>query len=81
MTRIETQEKELACRESDGITVSLRWSPEAGDVFVLVEDSELGERFVVRAEPEQALQVFHHPYAYAPNPPAHKAGSQPLLEQ
>jgi hypothetical protein len=47
----------------------------------LVEDSELGERFVVRAEPEQALQVFHHPYAYAPNPPAHKAGSQPLLEQ
>ena len=66
MTRIETQEdKELASRESDGIAVSLRWDPETGNVSVLVEDSKLGERFVVRAEPEQALQVFHHPYAYA----------------
>jgi hypothetical protein len=64
MTPIETQEeKELARRESDGIAVSLRWDPETGDVSVLVEDSELGESFVVRAEPEQALQVFHHPYA------------------
>jgi hypothetical protein len=66
MTPIEMQEeKELACRESDGIAVSLRWNPDTGDVSVLVEDSELGESFVVRAEPEQALQVFHHPYAYA----------------
>jgi hypothetical protein len=66
MTRIETQEdKELASRESDGIAVSLRGDLETGNVSVLVEDSKLGERFVVRAEPEQALQVFHHPYAYA----------------
>jgi hypothetical protein len=65
MTQTETQAKELAFREGGGIAVSLRWDPDAGDVSVLVEDSELGERFVVRAEPEQALQVFHHPYAYA----------------
>jgi hypothetical protein len=74
MTPIETQEeKELACRESDGIVVSLRWDSETGDVSVLVEDSRLGESFVVRAEPEQALQVFHHPFAYARNLPVHKA--------
>jgi len=55
---------ELACRESGGVAVSLRWNPETGNVFVLVEDSGLGESFVVQAEPEQALQVFHHPYAH-----------------
>jgi hypothetical protein len=66
MTPNEThEERELASREGDGIAVSLRWNPETGDVSVLVEDSQLGESFVVRAEPEQALQVFHHPYAYA----------------
>jgi hypothetical protein len=60
-------EKELAFRDSGGIAVSLRWNRETGDVSVLVEDSELRESFVVRAEPEQALEVFHHPYAYARN--------------
>jgi hypothetical protein len=73
MTRIGRQEKELAYRESDGIAVSLHWNPETGDISVVVEDSELGESFVVPAKPEQALQVFHHPYAYASNPPTHKA--------
>jgi hypothetical protein len=67
MTPIETQhEKELACRESDGIAVSLRWNPETGDISVTVEDSQLGKTLVLRAEPQQALQVYHHPYAYAP---------------
>jgi hypothetical protein len=81
MTQIERhEERELAYREGDGIAVSLRWNRQTGDVSVLVEDSELGE-FLVPAAPEQALQVFYHPYAYAPNPPAHKPGSQPLLEQ
>jgi hypothetical protein len=70
MTPIGAQEeKELARRESHGIAVSLRWDPETGDVSVLVEDSELAESFVVRAEPEHALKVFHHPYAYARNLP------------
>jgi hypothetical protein len=72
MTRIERQEKGLAHRESDGIAVSLHWNPKTGDISVLVEDSDLDESFVVRAEPEQALQVFHHPYAYARKVAAHK---------
>jgi hypothetical protein len=66
MIQIKRQEeKELAYREGGGIAVSLRWNRETGDVSVLVEDSDLDESFVVPAEPEQALQVFHHPYAYA----------------
>jgi hypothetical protein len=68
------EEKELAFRESDGIAISLRWNPETGGVSVLVEDSELGESFVVPAAPEQALQVFHHPYAYTPIMLAHTTG-------
>ena len=64
MTQTKRQEeRELAYRESDGIAVSLRWNRETGDVSVLVRDSKLGESFVVPAEPERALQVFHHPYA------------------
>jgi hypothetical protein len=59
------QEEELAYRENAGIAVSLRWNRDTGDVSVLVEDSELGESFVVSAAPEQALRVFQHPYAYA----------------
>jgi hypothetical protein len=74
MTQIARQiEKELAYRDSGGIAVSLRWNRETGHVSVLVEDSDLGESFVVRAEPEQALQVFHHPYAYARDVPVHMA--------
>ena len=74
MTRIEKpEEKELAYRESDGIAVSLRWNQETGGVSVLVEDSELGESFVVPAQPEQALQAFYHPYAYPPSLLAHTA--------
>jgi hypothetical protein len=74
MTQIERQEeKELAYRESDGVAVSLRWNRETGDIRVLVVDSELGS-FVVPAAPDQALQVFHHPYAHTPNLPAHATG-------
>jgi hypothetical protein len=74
MTRIERQEKELAYRENDGLAVSLRWNPETDEVSVLVEDTELGESFVVPAMPDRALQVFHHPYAYTPILLAHATG-------
>lgn len=75
MTRIDTQENELGYRESDGIAVSLRWNRETGDVSVLLEDSRLGESFVLPAASEQALQV-HHPYAHAPICPR-KTRAQP----
>jgi hypothetical protein len=72
MTQMERHdERELTYRESAGISVSLRWNWETGEISVMVDDSSLGEGFVVPAAPEQALQVFHHPYAYAPHRPAH----------
>jgi hypothetical protein len=75
MTQIERQaEKELAYRESDGVAFSLRRNPETGRVSVLVEDNELGESFVVPAAPDQALQAFHHRYAYTPSLVVHATG-------
>jgi hypothetical protein len=52
-----------AYRQGGGIAVLLRWNREMGDVSVLVEDRKLGESFVVRPNPDRALQVFHHPRA------------------
>jgi uncharacterized protein YbjT (DUF2867 family) len=62
MTPIKRQEdKELAYRESDGISVSLRCNRETGDVSVLVEDSKLGESFVVPAAVASSTTAFTAP--------------------
>jgi hypothetical protein len=73
MTLIERDEEELSTEKAT--ESRSRWNRETGDVRVIVEDSKLGESFVVPAQPERVLQVFHHPYAYAPNLPALKAGA------
>ena len=57
--------EELAHREADGIEVSLLWSPDDDSLTVICADGRTGERFTVAAEPSIALDVFHHPYAYA----------------
>ena len=56
---------ELDYRESNGITVSLRWGRRSNRLSVVVEDSPRGERFTLPARPDNALEVFRHPYAYA----------------
>jgi hypothetical protein len=54
----------LASRVSAGIEVDLWWEP--GRVWVAVLDTKTGEAFSVSvADNERALDVFHHPYAYA----------------
>ena len=63
MTRT-THIEELAHRESDGIDVSLFWSPEANTLSVVVRDNRTGEEFSLAADPGEALDVFHHPFAY-----------------
>ena len=60
-TQVGRQGEELAYRENGGIAVSLRWNRETGDVSVFVEESELGESFVVPAEPEQAPSCLPPP--------------------
>jgi hypothetical protein len=56
--------RELDHRASDGIEVRLLWDAETKDVLVsVVERDGVGFEFQVPAT--DALDAFHHPYAYA----------------
>ena len=58
--------RELDQRESDGIEVRLLWRPHDDIAIVAVADARSGESFSIEVrEGERALDVFHHPYAYA----------------
>jgi hypothetical protein len=60
--------KELDSRVSDGIEVRLLWHPEDDRALVAVSDAKTGESFTLEVRADQrALDVFHHPYAYAPD--------------
>jgi hypothetical protein len=75
MTSIAHLMQELDCRRSDGIDVRLLWSRHDGRVLVTVDDARTGESFAIEVrDDERALDVFHHPYAYA----AHRADPAPL---
>jgi len=56
---------ELARRANDGVEVSLVWSRADGHLAVIVSDLRSGDSFELAACPESALDVFHHPFAYA----------------
>ena len=60
-----TANRELAARESDGISVRLLWHPQENAVTVSVEDARVGDCFQLAVTPERALDAFHHPFAYA----------------
>ena len=61
--------RELDRRTGDGIEVRLLWCQNDGHVTVAVTDSKTGETFELPVhEGERALEVFHHPYAYAAQP-------------
>ena len=70
MTQPRTQTtRELDRRTGDGIEVRLLWCENDGRVTVAVTDTETGEAFELPVrEGESALEVFHHPYAYAARP-------------
>jgi hypothetical protein len=62
----EEQYLEVDEREADGIRVTLVWNRATDTLSVLVSDERTGEAFaleVVRGE--DALDLFHHPFAYA----------------
>ena len=69
MTTTEnTTLRELDHRVSDGIDVRLLWRAEDDRAIVAVSDAKTGESFTLEVAPHQrALDVFHHPYAYAPD--------------
>jgi hypothetical protein len=61
--------RELDRRTGDGIEVRLLWCQNDGHVAVAVTDTKTGEAFELPVrEGEHALEVFHHPYAYAARP-------------
>jgi hypothetical protein len=58
--------RELDRRSSDGINVRLLWHPSQDRVSVAVIDTKTGDDFELPVrDGEHALDVFHHPYAYA----------------
>ena len=58
--------RELDRRSSDSIDVRLLWRQRDNRVIVAVADGKTGEQFTVDVrEGEDALEVFHHPFAHA----------------
>jgi len=55
---------ELAHRRNHDFDVVLYWDTNDDELFVVVEDISAGDRFSIPAPRTQALQVFHHPFAY-----------------
>jgi len=58
--------RELDHRYGDGIDVRLFWRPSDDRTLVTVSDAKTGDAFAIEVGPDQrALDVFHHPFAYA----------------
>jgi hypothetical protein len=58
--------RELDHREADGLEVTLLWYEQDDYASVAVVDSKTGKAFeLVLSAGDSALDVFHHPYAYA----------------
>jgi hypothetical protein len=61
-----TTVRELHSRVTDGLHVRLFWNPQDDSTTVAVLDTKNGESFQIDVRPgEHALDVFHHPFAYA----------------
>jgi hypothetical protein len=65
MTPVSESVRELAERRSNGTLTRLYWLQGTHQLWVEVYDPELDETIVIPAEPEHALEVFHHPYGFA----------------
>ena len=57
--------RELAVRASSGTQVRLLWQQGTRRLWVEVWEPATASALRIRAQPENALDVFHHPYAYA----------------
>jgi hypothetical protein len=57
---------ELDSRSGNGVDVALLWEQRDNRAIVAVVDHESGEAFVLDVhENDDAIDMFHHPYAYA----------------
>ncbi len=58
-------ERELDHRNGDGIDITLLWDEDADTVLVAVENEHTGDFLRIAVEHADALDAFHHPFAYA----------------
>jgi hypothetical protein len=65
MTPLGNGIRELAERTSNGTLIRLVWREETRDLWVEVWEPELDVTIKIPADPDRALEAFHHPYAYA----------------
>ena len=65
VTPIRTRIRELAERTSNGTRIRLYWRQGTHELWVELWERELDVTIEITADPEHALEVFHHPYAYA----------------
>jgi hypothetical protein len=71
---IEEPTRELARRRSGSVEVLLLWHPISNKVELQIHDTSKEEDFGFRVLPGEAMEAFHHPYAYA----ARREHSAPL---
>jgi hypothetical protein len=64
-TTTQTAVRELDRRINDGFDVRLLWEPETNCVFVTVDHQRSGDALTLAVDPADALEAFHHPFAYA----------------
>lgn len=56
---------DLANRRSDGIDVTLWWSPDDESISVEVLHLASDSTFELIVDPSRALDAYYHPFAYA----------------
>jgi hypothetical protein len=57
--------RELDFRTSDGLEITLLWDTKTNGLTVAVFDSKSGDDFQIEVSSDEAMDAFHHPYAYA----------------
>ncbi len=72
----QTAVRELSRRINDGFDVRLLWDPHTNRVFVTVTDQRHGDSFVLAVDAADAVDAFHHPFAYTGD--GYVPRSQPL---
>jgi hypothetical protein len=61
----DSTERELAFRANDGVEVALLWCEGYEHLIVEFVDTKADDAFRFEVAPTEALDAFHHPYAYA----------------